>query len=85
MAEHIYLLTILLPLGAITLIFGMKYFSAAQRARAEVASADASRELADKVVSAQSAHAASLAAFQNEFTDVKARLAAVEKILKTVE
>ena len=33
MAEHIYLLTILLPLGAITLIFGMKYFSAAQRAR----------------------------------------------------
>lgn len=46
MSEHIYLLTLGLPLATVLVVFGMKYWSAAHKAGAEAASADAYRELA---------------------------------------
>ena len=85
MSEHIYLLTIGLPLAALLLIFGMKYWSAAHKARAESASAEAYRELAAKSGAALVENAATLAAMQATLADMKGRLAGVEKLLKEVE
>jgi hypothetical protein len=43
MSEHLYLLTISLLLGTILLVFGMRYFSAIQQAKARLANDDAYR------------------------------------------
>jgi hypothetical protein len=71
MSEYLYLLTICLPLGTLLVIFAMKYWSAAQQARALAAS--------------QSEMASVLASIDGSLSDVRARLTAVEKILKDVE
>jgi hypothetical protein len=78
MSEHLYLITLGVLFGTPLLIFGMKYASSAYQARARAMNDDAYRELAQKAVAAQSESAASL-------SDIKARLASVEKILKAVE
>ena len=70
MSEHIFLLTIGLPLATVLLIFGMKYLAQIQQARARLAGDEAMRRLA---------------AIDASLTDVKTRLAAVEKILREVE
>jgi hypothetical protein len=62
----------------------MKYWSAAHKARAESASADAYRELAAKSAAAQAENAATLAAMQITLADMKGRLASVETMLKEV-
>ncbi len=85
MSEHIYLLTLGLPLTALLVIFGMKYWSAAHKARAEAASAEAYRELASKSAAALAENAAALAAIQATLAEMKGRLASVEKVLKEVE
>jgi hypothetical protein len=85
MNEHVYLLTLGLPLGAAVLIFGMKYFSAAVSARARQASDAAYSALAEKAIAAQTANQAALAGMQAELSKATASLAAVEKILKQVE
>ncbi|MCE3264152.1 MAG: hypothetical protein K0R43_3231 [Pseudoduganella sp.] len=85
MSEHIYLLTLTIPLGTVLVIFAMKYLSAAYKARAETASAKAYQELAAKCAAAQSDNAAALAAIQASLADMKGRLAGVEKVLKEVE
>ncbi|MES2323975.1 MAG: hypothetical protein V4633_17085 [Pseudomonadota bacterium] len=85
MAEHIYLLTICLPLGAAVLIFGMKYFSAAVAARARVAGDTAYSELAAKAVAAQVANQAALAGMQAELAKLGKDVGSIEKILKQVE
>jgi hypothetical protein len=84
-SETVYLLTICLPLGTILLVFGLKYFSAAFQARSRLASESAYRELAEKAVTVQSDNAASLSSIQAELSQIRIRLAAVEKILKEVE
>ncbi|MBZ2209886.1 hypothetical protein [Massilia soli] len=78
MAEHVYLLTLFLPLGTVLLIFGMKYYAAVQQAKARLASDDAYRQVAEQAVAAQAETAAALA-------DLKIRLATIEKILREVE
>ena len=78
MAEHVYLLTLLLPLATVLIIFGMKYYAAVQQAKARLASDDAYRQVAEQAAAAQAETAAAMA-------DLKMRLAAIEKILREVE
>ena len=85
MAEHVYLLTLFLPLGTALLIFGMKYYAAVQQAKARLASDEAYRQVAEQAAAAQAETAATLAAINATLGDVKARLAVVEKILREVE
>jgi Tfp pilus assembly protein PilO len=85
MHEHVYLLTIGLPLLTILLVFGMRYYAAVQQAKARLANDDAYRAVAEKAVSAQADTANALAAMNATLADLKSRLAAVEKILKEVE
>lgn len=85
MSEHLYLLSIGLPLVTILGIFGMKYFSNLGQARVRILEENAYRSLAQKAVAVQSEAAASLALLQSELSEINTRLAAVEKILKAVE
>lgn len=85
MSEHLYLLSICLPLGTILLVFGMRYYAAVQQAKARLANDDAYRQTAEKAAAAQADTASALSAIQTELADVRMRLIAVEKILKAVE
>ncbi|HLZ82399.1 MAG TPA: hypothetical protein VKQ54_02455 [Caulobacteraceae bacterium] len=85
MTELLYLLTLCLPLGTILLVFGMRYFSAIQQAKARLANDDAYRRIAETAATAQTETAAALSSIGTALTDVRTRLAAVEKILKEVE
>ena len=85
MSEHLFLLTICLVLGTILLVFGMRYFSAVQQAKARLANDDAYRQIAQKAVTGQSETATALSSIQAALADVRARLTAIEKILKEVE
>ena len=85
MSEHIYLLTIYLPIAAIILIFGMRYFSSAMQAKARLAQEGSYRQIAEKSVAVQSETAAALTSIQSALSDATARLSSIEKILKAVE
>ncbi|MBT9597438.1 MAG: hypothetical protein IV094_15765 [Vitreoscilla sp.] len=85
MSESLYLLSICLPLGAIVLVFGMRYFAATQQARARLANDEAYRQLAAEAAATQAQTASALSSIGATLTDLQARLAAVEKILKQVE
>jgi hypothetical protein len=85
MSEHLYLLTILLPLVTILIVFALKYGSAAYQARARSASETAYRELAQTAATAQAETSSSLAAMRAELAQISTRLAAVVKILQEVE
>ena len=79
-----FILTLCLPLGTLLLIFAMRYFSAVQQAKARLADDRAYREVAEKAVAAQTDNATALASIQAALTDVSARVAAIEKVLKEV-
>jgi Tfp pilus assembly protein PilO len=87
MAAHAntFLLVTILVLVTILLVFGMKYFSAARTVHARANGEEAYRELTEKAVSLQAANAASLAAVQADFSEMKIRLTAIEKLLREVE
>ncbi len=85
MSESLYLLTICLPLGTILLIFGMRYLSAVQQAKARLANDEAYRQIAAKAAAAQAETATALSSIDAALADLRSRLAAVEKILKEVE
>jgi hypothetical protein len=85
MSEYLYLLTLLLFFGTIALAFGMKYLAATRQARSRVLVEDAYRELAGKAVEAQSRNASSLTAIEAEITQITARLASIDDILRAVE
>lgn len=85
MSESVYFLTICLPLGALLLIFGMKYWSQAQQARLRLATDEAYRQLAAQAVAGQGEVMVKLAGMEASLTDMQGRLAAVEKMLKEVE
>jgi hypothetical protein len=85
MSETLYLLTICLPLATILLVFGMKYWSAVQQAKARVAQDEAYRQIAASASAAQASTAAALTTLNTTLADVQTRLVAVEKILKAVE
>lgn len=79
-----FLLVTVLILVTILVVFGMKYFSAARQARLTVGGEDAYRELAGKAAANESAMAVSLAGVQADLSEIKAQLAAIEKILSQV-
>lgn len=85
MSEHLYILSICLIPGTVLLVFGMRYVSALLQAKARLAHDDAYRQMAEKAVALQSETATALASIQTALTEVKARLTAVEKVLKDVE
>lgn len=70
MSSTLYLLTICLPLATVLIVFGMKYLSAVQQARARAADSESTR---------------ALAAIQASLADLGARLGRIEKMLKDVE
>jgi hypothetical protein len=79
-----FLFLSILALATILLVFGMKYFSAAKHAPAGAASENAWRDIAAKAEAAQASSAAALAALQADVTDVKGKLASIEKVLREV-
>lgn len=85
MSEHVYLLTICLPLATILLVFGMRYLAATQQARARLAYEVAYRQLAEKVAASQAETAIALGIMGTTLSDLTVRLAAVERMLKEVE
>lgn len=85
MAEHSpFLLVTILVLVTILLIFTMKYFSTARQARLGNASANDYRDLAQRTVKLHSDSATFMANTQSDLSEIKNRLAAVEKLLKDV-
>lgn len=84
MTNILYLLTLCLPLGTVLLIFGMRYFSRIQQAKARLANDDAYRQIADRAASAEAATATALTAIQAALADAANRLTAIEKVLKDV-
>jgi hypothetical protein len=85
MSEKIYLATIVLFLGTILLVFGMRYVSVIVQARARQANDDAYRLLAQKAVDIEVQNATTLASVHTALSDVRIRLTAIEKVLKEVE
>jgi hypothetical protein len=81
----VFLLVTILVLVTILLIFAMKYFSAARQARLRITSEDAYRELAERAVKAHEGCASMLSALGHSVSQIDARLANVEKVLKEVE
>ncbi|MFL6629818.1 MAG: hypothetical protein ACJ8G1_25510 [Vitreoscilla sp.] len=71
MSESVYFLTLCLPLATILIVFGMRYRALVLQARAQAAG--------------NAASVAALAKISDALTDVQARLAGIEKILKQVE
>ena len=84
MSTPLYLLSICLPLGAVVLVFGMRYVSVIVQAKSRLANDDAYRRIAEKAASAEAATATALTAIQASLADAATRLTAIEKILKDV-
>jgi Tfp pilus assembly protein PilO len=80
-----FFITLSLLLATVLLVFAMRYASAVVQAKARLANDEAYRQLAEKAVAAQAANATALAAIDATLSEVKARLGAVEKVLKEVE
>jgi hypothetical protein len=80
----LFLLVTILVLVTILLIFAMKYFAAARAARLRITGEDTYRELAERAVKAGEESAATLASLKSGVSEIEARLANVEKILKEV-
>ena len=78
MSENAYLATFFFPAVAVVLVFFMKYVSAVLQARVRLGQDEAYRAIATKVADAQAETAALL-------TQILARVAVVEKILKDME
>jgi hypothetical protein len=85
MTTTLYLSTLVLPLATILIVFGVRYSATVEQAKARLANDDAYRQLAQSASAAQSQIAASLAAMEANLSEVRARMAAVESILKAVE
>lgn len=85
MSPTIYFISMGAMLGTIILVFGIRFLQASAVAGADAAHTDAYRKLASDAVTAQAGNAATLSAIQSELGEIKARMASVETILKTVE
>lgn len=85
MTTVVYFITLAVLSGTPLAIFGLKYWAAAKAADVQTKTQDAYRKLAADSVTAQSGNAATLSAIQSELAEIKARMASVETILKTVE
>ena len=85
MNATIYLITLAVIFGTIIAVFALRFLQASSVANADAAHTDAYRKLASDAVTAQSGNAATLSAIQSELTELKTRMAGIEKILKAVE
>jgi hypothetical protein len=85
MSAPVYFTTIGLFLGTILAIFGMRYRSAVQQAKARLAHDQAYREIAAKAVAEQADTATAISAIRVSLADIAARLGTIEKVLKEVE
>ena len=84
MASQLYMPTLLLILGTVLIVFGMKYVSEALQARLRAASERSFRLFAEEVHAVQSQHVALLSSIQSSISDIGTRLGQVERILKEV-
>jgi uncharacterized membrane protein len=84
MSESLYLLTILLVLGTVLLVFGMRYVSAAIQAKARIAHDALYRDIAAQAAFAQSEMTTLMSSMELSLTDVRTRVTSVEKMLKDV-
>jgi hypothetical protein len=78
MSENSFLAAFFFPAVAVVLVFFMKYVSAVLQARVRLGQDEAYREIATRAAAAQAETAALL-------SQILARVAVVEKILKDVE
>lgn len=85
MSATIYLLTLCLPLGTVLLVFAMRYLAKMREANARLAHEALWRRTAETSTAAQAETAAALAAVQAALTELRTRLAAMERILRAVE
>jgi predicted negative regulator of RcsB-dependent stress response len=77
--------TFFLIIGTILVVFGMRYYSASQQAKARLAHDQAYREIAAKAVADQADTATVLSVVQASLADIATRLGAIEKILKEID
>ena len=84
MAATLYMPTLLLILGTVLIVFGMKYISEALQARSRAANERSFRLFAEEAQATQTQHAALLISIQSSISDIGTRLGQVEKILKEV-
>jgi hypothetical protein len=84
MAAQLYVPTLLLILGTILIVFGMKYVSEALQARSRAANERSFRLFAEGAQATQSQHVALLASIQSSISEIGTRLGQVERILKEV-
>ncbi len=84
MSPTIFLTTECLILGTILLVFGMRYLSAAQQARARLANDQAYRSIAEKAAETQAQTTTALSSIETILAEVRSSLAAVELVLKAV-
>ena len=84
MAAQLYIPTLLLILGTILIVFGMKYISEALQARSRAANERSFRLFAEEAQATQSQHVALLSSVQSSISDIGTRLGQVERILKEV-
>lgn len=85
MSVPVFFTSLSLFLGTVIAVFGIRAYATVQQAKARLGAEEAYRQIAEKAVAAQSETAAALAGLQAALSEVPARLAAVEKILKQVE
>lgn len=78
MSENIFFAAFFFPSAAAVIIFGMKYVAAIMEAKVRLKQDDAYRDIAAKAAAAQAETAATL-------SEILARLAGLEKVLKEVE
>ena len=83
--DNAFFVLAIMAIVGVTLTAGMKFFTDARKAGSETAGADAYRELVQKFAAAQTASAASLAALQADFAELKTRLTSIETVLRQVE
>jgi hypothetical protein len=85
MSEAMYLSTIGLPIAALLIIFGMRYYAAVAQARLRHDSDQDYRVLAQQAAETQARSATALASIDATLADLRARVASVETVLKQVE
>ena len=85
MSEILYVFTLLLIAATCILIFGARAFASVQSARTREAWEEAYKDLVAKAAAVQGEAAARLASLQGELSGVSTRLAAIEKMLRSVE
>ena len=81
----IFLLVTIVALLTALAIFAMKYFTAARQARLQQAGEDGYRDLAERAIKAHEQSAAALTSLKQSVSEMGARLASIEKVLKDVE